>query len=191
MSSDESMAEPLRPHAPIQDEHPGYLGDPYDIGRFVNARTDAVDRETLLRMLTAPWTTDNTFMFPTGKDTGANRHFQRGYLLTYPWLAYSAIPEVEGGFCCTCVLFSRRFGGLGAQQLGTLGTRPLNKFKKATNLGGAPEAAVHAQQTLADRSNSNCNGGRHSYHSGIRDRLPGAIKDASCGQRKGIVNSDP
>ena len=134
MSSDESMAEPLRPQAPIQDEHPGYLGDPYDIGRFVNVRTDAVDRETLLRMLTAPWTPDNTFMFPTGKDTGANRHFQRGYLLTYPWLAYSAIPEVEGGFCCTCVLFSRRFGGLGAQQLGTLVIRPFNKFKKATSI---------------------------------------------------------
>ena len=64
-------------------------------------------------------------------ENGKKRKFQQKYFEEFPWLSYSQVPGMVGGFCRFCVLFGRASGGRGNQPLGVFVKRPLNKFKDA------------------------------------------------------------
>ena len=73
---------------------------------------------------------DKNFKFPSVTDSsGRNRSFQWKWLTEYPGLVYS--PELGGGLCKHCVLFSKD-SLYGSGQLGILVSRPFNDFRKAT-----------------------------------------------------------
>ena len=66
---------------------------------------------------------------------GKKRKFQPGHIAEFPWLTYSAVPGLEGGFCRYCVLMGRQVSGhaSGYQALGSFVTEPFKRFKDAKN----------------------------------------------------------
>ena len=116
-----------------------FPADPYDIGNFV----ENVPRSQIHVLLKKCWKPKPNHKFPYIQQGSKRRRFQHKHLEQFDWLAYSAVPEKEGGFCKICVLFSRRWGGRGSQDLGTLVTKPLNKFKDATEVYSTHQRQAH------------------------------------------------
>lgn len=67
---------------------------------------------------------------PVIKQSGHTRRFQPSWCSKYPWLKYSR--SEDGGYCVACVLFGGTSGG--GQLLGILVNKPMQKYKKATEV---------------------------------------------------------
>ena len=105
---------------------------PDDIGNYVCAQQ--LPFEDRRRLLKDPWTPSPSYRFPVVPDaSGKNRKFQRDHIAEFPWLTYSAVPGLEGGFCPYCVLMGRQVSGWasGDQALRTIVTEPFKRFKDA------------------------------------------------------------
>ena len=64
------------------------------------------------------------FKYPSKVEYSKSRSFQHAWLKEYPWLVYS--PACDGGFCLSCILFSRNI-----LSLGQLVNSPMVNFTRA------------------------------------------------------------
>lgn len=73
------------------------------------------------------WAPDTKFIFPSS--VHRNLKFQLSWLHRFSWLSYSK--AAQGAFCKVCVLFGKKVGGVGDQNLGSFVTKPYTDWKKA------------------------------------------------------------
>lgn len=111
---------------PPSDEHIAISSG--DFGKVVGLKLNRklTDHEKYL-FLTNHFVPPRNYQFPPRLVGGLNRHFQWNWLQKFNGLVYSE--SENGGYCKYCVLFAR---GSSALALGTLVTRPLIDFKRAT-----------------------------------------------------------
>lgn len=100
-----------------------------DIGMHVGQH---VDDDKKLKLLTTSWTPPPNFVWPhsTRKTNGKEekRYLRKEHLEKYPCVVYS---ESENGlFCRNCVLFTGETGGKGDQNLGSLVTKPVQRYDR-------------------------------------------------------------
>ena len=99
-----------------------------DIGK-VYEHVQQLDNENKYSLLKNPFVPTSSYKFPATTDEyGEKRKFQHSWLNSFPGLVYS--PCTNGGFCKCCVLFGKSETG----QLGILISRPLENFRKATEI---------------------------------------------------------
>ncbi|XP_050516548.1 zinc finger MYM-type protein 1-like [Diabrotica virgifera virgifera] len=115
----------------------------YDIGLFVQ-RSSADGINLIPGLQKKIWTPPDGYSFPASGPR--NLKFQRSWLLTYSWLAYSE--REDGAFCKCCVLFCARAGGVGRQTLGQLVTNPLRNWKKALDTFEKHNASEYHKRSL-------------------------------------------
>lgn len=108
----------------------------WDIGNFVGVQAT---RDQKYRLLTAPWTPDKGYQFPTqvrmqstkrGEKKARTLTFQEAWFARFPFIAFSA--KDGGVYCRSCVLFAGQVAG--GNPLSTLCTVPLANWKDALEI---------------------------------------------------------
>ncbi|XP_050500964.1 52 kDa repressor of the inhibitor of the protein kinase-like [Diabrotica virgifera virgifera] len=125
------------------DENIEVDGNNLKIGLFVQ-RSSADGINLIPGLQKKIWTPPDGYSFPASGPR--NLKFQRSWLLTYSWLAYSE--REDGAFCKCCVLFCARAGGVGRQTLGQLVTNPLRNWKKALDTFEKHNASEYHKRSL-------------------------------------------
>lgn len=118
------------------------LEQTYDIGFYIRTGLNAgfLDDTKKEAVFRNTWVPSLTYKFPVQQCQSFTRHFQRAWLINYPWLAYSDVKK--GLFCKTCVLFLTNLErGKGShQQINQFIRSVFTNWKKATE-----NFAHHAQ----------------------------------------------
>ncbi|XP_011859000.1 PREDICTED: uncharacterized protein LOC105556511, partial [Vollenhovia emeryi] len=100
-----------------------------DLGCYTELK-NKIDDNLKCRLLDSPWQPDKSFKFPVS-DGKKKLKFQVTWFDRFPWLVYTTKGQ-QGALCKFCVLFARDCAGKGShQQLKSLVTQPLNKWKDA------------------------------------------------------------
>lgn len=100
-----------------------------DIGFYVGIK-DKIDEDLKYRLLDAPWKPTKSFAFPI-TDEKRKLKFQMHWFEKFSWLVYTTKGQ-QGALCKYCVLFAGECAGKGShQQLKSLVTQPLNRWKDA------------------------------------------------------------
>ena len=120
-TSSESVPDP---HSAIAS---GDLGEVVKLKSTMEYKLTDMDK---YKLLTEHYIPAPNHPFPACTIGGTVRHFQHSWLTKYPGLVYSLAED--GGFCKYCVLFSNPEPSV--TKLGVLVTRPLQNFKKATEI---------------------------------------------------------
>lgn len=127
-----------------------------DIGLAVGQQLNREDRIRFLQ----PWRPLSADEFPSStrqsdsvSKTGVERRRKLlpKHLDTYPWLAVSRCPGIEGAFCVPCVLFAAGSRSVKSQPLGKLVTKPLANFEDLTGKNGVltrHQNAIYHQQNV-------------------------------------------
>ena len=137
MNQEDSSTDP-----PSDTLHPAVSSGDFDKVVELKARRELSDREKLY-LLKNHFVPSKGYSFPGRIFGRKQRHFQHSWLERYNGLVYSA--AVDAGYCKFCVLFARS-----EAELGTLITRPLTNFKKASE---------KLNDHFAKRTESSCGSG--------------------------------
>lgn len=100
-----------------------------DVGNYVGLK-EKIDDDLKYRLLDSPWKPKKSFEFPVTDDKKKLK-FQIHWFDKFSWLVYTTKGQ-QGALCKYCALFAGECAGKGShQQLKSLVTRPLNKWKDA------------------------------------------------------------
>ena len=95
-----------------------------DLGRYMPTQVRRLSDEKKLWLLKHALRPAADFKYPSKVEYSKSRSFQHAWLKEYPWLVYS--PACDGGFCLSCILFSRNI-----LSLGQLVNSPMVNFTRA------------------------------------------------------------
>lgn len=120
-----------------------------DLGNYLRAPVNKIDRETKVQLLKTPWVPDSNYVFPSsGK---RNLKFQIQWLSRFKWLTYT---KIDGALCKYCVLFASETAGKGGhQQLKSLVREPFNNWKDALEIFKAHENNAYHKECMITGSN--------------------------------------
>lgn len=120
------------PRVPVASTSSAYTGNSFDISYAVEkVLSDEKKYKFLVEIGTAE--PPQNYEYPEQTEGGQKRKFQPKWRKEYPWLSYSQ--QQNGVYCLRCVLFSGSDSrGKHPVALGSLVTRPLNKYKKALEI---------------------------------------------------------
>ena len=133
-----------------------------DLGRYSTDYLCSLTDERKYWLLTNAFRPTFAFKFPSKKEYGKTRSFQRPWLKEYPWLAYYRI--FDGSFCVNCVLFAK-----GRLYLGQLVTTPMTCFTRAKQT--LQEHNVQATHRVAMEDSAAYIGQMEDGHSSVEQQL--------------------